>query len=143
MYAYHDHVYTCTCTCMNTQYHAAWIYTHIPYMYANSLTNIYAHAYKCTNTNMYTQIMVCTHTHTQTNYRPPSWLGTNIPLSPNVYNSDPSQPLMNSKYDISKVSLTEPSLHHMHGSSFTLCTYCTPAEGSEIQSVCRKYQQVS
>ena len=70
------------------------------------------HANVPTNNGMHT------HTHTQINYRPPSWLGTNIPLSPNVYNSDPSQPLMNSNYDISKVSLTEPSLHHMHGSSF-------------------------
>jgi len=34
------------------------------------------------------------------NYRPPSALGIAIPLSHNIYNADPSKPLLYSKYKV-------------------------------------------
>ena len=39
------------------------------------------------------------------NYRPPSWMGPAISLSSHVYNADPSLPLMNTRLNVSKVTL--------------------------------------
>ena len=82
------------------------------YMYHKSLDAI---VYVCSSilTTIEHDICMYTHSFSQTNYRPPSRLGTDIPLSPNVYNSDPSQPLLNSGYDISKVWLYLRAHHIM------------------------------
>lgn len=59
------------------------------------------------------------------NYRPPSWLGTAIPTSPHIYNADPSYPLMNTHYDISKVLTAVINVKYIYSAGLTLTTVNT------------------
>ncbi len=40
------------------------------------------------------------------NYRPPSSLGNDVPTTDNIYNGDPSQPLNDAKFNISRLTGT-------------------------------------
>jgi hypothetical protein len=44
------------------------------------------------------------HIHFQTNYRPPSTLGEQIPTSDHVYNADPAKPKYNDWFHVSRDS---------------------------------------